>query len=172
MVRTRKEDVTLRDDGLQLDEPRRFQERYWTAERWAWAGFALLVAAALAGLTGGGGPLSRAEARLAAGTLDYPQIARWQGADDVTVRFAPAPAGERSLTLSAAFGESLALESVHPEPARVEAGPEGHRLVFRVVAGAPARAVLRVRPSEPGLVRFRAALDGAPGVAVSMLVLP
>lgn len=171
MVRTRKDDVPLRDDGLQLEEPRRFQERYWTAERWAWAGFALLVLSALAGLTGGGGPLSRGEAELGAGSLDYPRIARWQAVDELTVRFA-AGGAERSLTLSPRFAESFALESALPEPLRVEAGPDGKRLVFRLVEGAPGQAVLQVRPSSPGIVGFAAAIDGQRPVPLSTVVLP
>ncbi len=46
-----------REEQLELDEDRNFQERWWTAERIAWIGFALVIVVALAGLTGLGGPV-------------------------------------------------------------------------------------------------------------------
>jgi hypothetical protein len=46
-----------------------FQRRLWRAERIGWGCMALLVLAALAGLTGGGGPLSRATGAAPEGSL-------------------------------------------------------------------------------------------------------
>ena len=43
---------SARTHGLDLDDDRPFQERYWRWQRGAWAVFALIVTAALAGLTG------------------------------------------------------------------------------------------------------------------------
>jgi hypothetical protein len=167
----RGEAPAIRDDGLQLDEPRRSQERFWTAERWAWITYGLLVLAALAGLTGSGGPLSRAEVTLGTGAIEYPRIARWQAADDMTVTFS-AGTGERSLTLGRAFAKSFGIEDVQPAPERSEALPEGQRLVFRLPGGGPAQVRLYLRPSSPGLARFEAALDGAPPLSLSVFVLP
>lgn len=168
---TRGEAPAVRDDGLQLDEPRPSQERFWTAERWAWISYGLIVLAALAGLTGSGGPLSHGEATLGAGSLEFPRIARWQAADDMTVTF-PAGSGERSLSLGRQFAEGFGLDDVQPAPERSEALPDGQRLVFRLPEGAPAQVRLYLRPASPGLVRFEAALDGAPPVGVTVLVLP
>ena len=44
----------VRSDGLQLDEHRRFQERFWSIERLAWCAFALIVIIALLGGFGSG----------------------------------------------------------------------------------------------------------------------
>ena len=51
------QDIAVRPDGLQLDEDRGFQRRFWRAERIAWGTFAAIMLAALSGLFGGSGPL-------------------------------------------------------------------------------------------------------------------
>lgn len=167
----RGEDPGIREDGLQLDEPRRVQERIWTAERWAWVSFGLIVLAALAGLTGSGGPLAHQETRLDGGRLDYPRITRWQSTDDMTLQLAAGPA-ERRLTLSREFAEAFTIKDIQPAPERAKAVPDGQRLVFRLPDGAPAQIRLYLRPSTPGLVRFRAALDESAPASLSILVLP
>lgn len=171
MVRTRKEQLALRADGLQLEEHRRFQERFWKAERWAWLGYGLIVLAALAGLTGAGGPLAHGHAGLGDGGIDYPRIARWEGTDALSVTFAPGGA-ERSLTLSAGFAEGFQVQDIQPVPEHSKARPEGQRLRFTLPAGAPATVMLHVRPTTPGLARFRATLDGGPAATLTTLVLP
>lgn len=53
----------IRPDGLQLDEHRQFQERFWTIERAAWIVFGMIVIAALAGAFGAGGRLPQQRQR-------------------------------------------------------------------------------------------------------------
>lgn len=161
----------VRTDGLQLEERRGFQERFWRVQRWAWAGFGLVVLAALAGLTGSGGPLSRATLELGAGSIDYPSVARWQAADSLTLQLAPGRAG-RTLLLSSGFAESFEIETVHPAPLLWESGADGHRMRFAVDAGAPVTIHLHVRPLKPGLTEATASLDGGPAPRMRFIVLP
>jgi hypothetical protein len=57
---------------LDLDEDRLFQERYWSFQRFAWVLFLFVVVGALCGLTGSGGPFSRATVEGAGGARIIP----------------------------------------------------------------------------------------------------
>lgn len=171
MANARTEAPAIRDDGLQLDEHRDFQERFWVAERVAWVAFAAIILAALIGLTGAGGPLSRAKAASDGSEISYPRITRWEASDSLTVNFAPG-GSERSLTLSPAFAESFQLEDVQPQPDRAEARPEGERLIFSLPAGKPATVTLHVRAHKPGPARYQARIDGTSVRTLSTFILP
>ncbi|MBL0968407.1 MAG: hypothetical protein IBJ02_04785 [Brevundimonas sp.] len=68
---------------LELGEDTGFQRRFWRIQRIAWAGFALVIVAALLGLTGAGGPLSRSVVRTPDGLIDSPRISRWSAAEEL-----------------------------------------------------------------------------------------
>lgn len=160
----------IRPDGLQLDENRRYQERLWAAERWAWGVFVAITLAAALGLTGAGGPLSRTLIAVAGGEVDAPRIARWQAANDLKVRFA-SDGSERRLLLSPQFLHSFQIESMQPQPQRVTTSSSGQTIHFAASSG-PAEAVLHLRPQSPGLVRYRVAVDGSAPAELSTLILP
>lgn len=161
----------LRDDGLQLNDDRRFQERFWSFERGAWAAYALLVLLALSGLTGAGGPLAQATTASAAGEVEHPRVTRAGRADHLTVRFSGA-GSVRRLALSEPFSELFDVETIRPEPARSRMGAEG--LVYEFDADddpvAPVRLTLRAE--GPGVARFRIVVDDAEPLDVTTLILP
>ena len=161
----------IRKDGLQLEEHRRFQERFWTVERWVWLGFGVILILAILGLTGGGGPLSRASATLGGASIDYPRFTRWDAADEILVKFLPGGA-ERRLVLSPDFAETFQLESVQPEPDRSEAGPDGEVMIFRMEPASPAEVTLHVRAQNPGMADIGAAIDDGAPVSLSTIVFP
>jgi hypothetical protein len=167
----RVEEPPIRDDGLQLEENRPFQERLWSTERWAWLAFFAIIAAAIGGFTGAGGYFSHAETNLAGGTIDRPRISRWQASDTFTLRFAPGGT-ERRLTLSPAFAETFHLEDIQPAPERFEALPSGESMIFLVPQGAPATVWLHVRAMQPGLATYAASIDGGPPASLSTFVMP
>lgn len=171
MAEAKTRTPSIRDDGLQLDEHTKFQERFWVVERIAWIAFGLLLVAALLGFTGSGGPISRTVLAIEGGTIDFPHVTRWEAADEIVVRFAPGEA-ERSLTLSSEFAEAMQIEAIQPEPARSVAGPEGTVLVFETAAGAPADVTLHVTPLKSGLPTFEARIGDGAATSLSMLVLP
>ena len=66
---------------------RRVQERHWQASRIGWVMMLVLVVAAAIGLTGSGGPLSRAYVDAGTAHIDLPRISRWASADHLTIQF-------------------------------------------------------------------------------------
>lgn len=160
-----------RPDGLQLEEHRDHQERLWNLERWAWAAFGGLIFAALLGATGGGGLLAHRMTEVWGGVIEYPRIGRWQ-AGDVIVFHLPGGAVEREVAMGTAFAEAYEIRDLQPPAERVESGPDGQLMYFRLDQGGPARIVLHVRPEHPGLVRWRVGIDGGPPVSLSAFILP
>jgi hypothetical protein len=161
----------VREDGLQLEEHRSFQERFWTAERWAWVAFGLILLVALLGFTGSAGPFAHATASLAGGGIDYPRFARLQAPEDILVEFDPGGV-ERTLTLSSSFAASFEIEGIRPEPDRSEASSEGEVMTFRVRSNEAGQVRLYVRPQRPGVANYRIAIDDGAPVAISTIVLP
>ena len=53
-----------------------FQRRAWRAERIGWAGMLAVVAAALLGAFGGGGPIAGAEARIGGLSVEWARVQR------------------------------------------------------------------------------------------------
>ena len=162
---------SIREDGLQLEEHRRFQERFWTVERWVWVGFGAIIILALLGLTGSGGPLARTSASLEGASIDYPRFTRWEAPDEILVEFEPGGA-ERRLTLSSDFAETFQLESVQPQPDRSETSADGEIMIFRVEPQSAAQVTLHVRAQNPGMADFRAAIDEGAPVSVSTFIFP
>lgn len=161
----------MRDDGLQVDDSIRAQRIFWTIERIAWFGFALVIVCALMGLSGAGGAFSRATADLPGGTLDHPAIARWQTADSMSVRFTGG-GPTHTLTLSDAFSDAFEIRGVQPRPRSSEAVAAGLRLTFASDPDASPRATLFVTPRRPGMARYAVGIDGVPSETVGTLVLP
>jgi hypothetical protein len=170
---TRKPDIgqpPIRKDGLQLDEHRSFQERFWTAERWAWITFGLLLLVALAGLTGGGGLLAHATSVSQAGEFEYPRISRWEATDAITVTFA-AGGAEHRLSLSHPFAEHFQIEDIQPSPEQTIAAGDAEIMVFATQDQAPAKVTIHIRPLKPGIASYQVGLD-AVSTAVTTVVLP
>lgn len=158
-------------EGLQLDENRRFQERFWLAERWAWGAFALIVLAGLLGFTGAGGLFARSQASAGASQIDYPRVARWHAADRITISFAPHAAAERKLLLSRRFSEMISLQDAQPRPVRWETTAAGEELTFLVRPDEAAGVTLRIKPEAAGMVDAVVSVDGI-AARTAILVLP
>lgn len=161
----------VRADGLQLAEDRRVQERIWTAERVSHVVLLLIVLAALAGVSGSGGLLSRTTLVSESGTIDAPRILRWDTAEDLTLRFADAAPSHR-LRLEGPIPHGLFIESIQPQPSESRAAPNGITYDFTAEDEARAAVTLRLRAGGPGLVSLGIALDDAPSVATTVIVLP
>jgi hypothetical protein len=161
----------VRQDGLQLEEHRSFQERFWTTERWAWIGFGTILVLALLGLTGSGGPFAQARTSLAGGSIDYPRFARWDAPAEIRVTFAPG-GSERTLMFSSSFATSFEIEGIQPEPERAEANAEGQVMTFRAAADGPAEVSLHIRPRQPGVAAYRVGIDDGAPLAASTFVWP
>jgi hypothetical protein len=160
----------IRSDGLQLEEPRTFQRFFWRLERIAWCVFAFIVLLALLGLTGAGGPFSRATARFSAGSLEYPRIGRWLTPDELRIH--PDASGEPILVvLDSDFVESYELQSAVPGPARQWLQPGGVAMEFPAETGARTPIILGIRPRAPGFPTFAVELNGE-RIGLAAAILP
>lgn len=166
-----------RVDGLDVAQDLAFQRRDWVAQRVGWGVMALILIAAGAGLFGGGGPLSRTEARSADGSLriEYERFAHQQ--TPTRLRFAfPADAerkGEVRLWIERAYIEKTRIEHVLPMPQRVELGSE--RLTYVFAAGAlreAGAAVFDLKIDHVGRLAGRAGIDAGPQAAFRHFVYP
>ena len=149
----------IREDGLQVDERRQFQRRFWTMERWAWGGFAVIIAAALVGLTGSGGLFDRTTITLPSADLDVPRVARWQTSDEMSVTFTTGGQAHR-LVLNRNFLDDFTIEQVQPQPRRSYLATDSQVMEFAAEGGPPHAAVLHIRAVRPGLARYRVEADG------------
>lgn len=166
--------------GIEVDDDPALQRRIWTLQRLAWGGFALILLAALAGLTGQGGPAARQHLRPAAAiAIDAPRILRAGGGlQDISVtlsgRQAPDLPRDIDLVLDAAFLNAFRIDQILPEPlqSRAEAGGIGLRLSGRPDDQGRLVVRLHLRPRW-GLGVHRATLniDGQV-TALTLVMLP
>ncbi|MFC7376965.1 hypothetical protein [Brevundimonas sp. GCM10030266] len=158
-------------DALSLKTDPAFQERFWRVQRVAWVVFALFVVAALAGLTGAGGPLSRAEVRTPEGLVDSPRVGRWSAADEMRFELS-GQNGLARVDLSDRFAAHFQVHDIQPAPDRTEATDDGQALIFIAPDSARSTVVLHVTAENPGLARFDVRLNGGAPVAVTSVILP
>ncbi|AQZ53757.1 hypothetical protein [Martelella mediterranea] len=161
----------IRPDGLQLNENRTFQERFWFAERCAWLGFIGFVLLAVLGFTGAGGPFSATTKSSDTATIQLPAVTRWQTSDRMRIDFDQALAGHTVL-LSAAFREAFQIESIQPTPMHTELAEGGHKLAIATNGDQRGSLVIDIRAQSPGRKRFAISVDGEAPVQFSTLVLP
>ena len=163
-----------RDDFASvIGADRRFQERLWFWERVGWAAMALLVLAALAGLTGTRGPAASGTVEAGGATIEYPRISRWQSADSLGVEFAVEAGGAVQVLLPGAFTDVFSIQSVTPQPSKVTATANGQLFEFELAPEpGPKKATFAVRAERPAFpVPTRGEVGGAP-FAFSFTVLP
>jgi hypothetical protein len=160
--------------GLDLGEDRAFQERFWTAERVAWFIMVLIILAALAGLTGHGGPLARATAGGASGEVDYPRITRWEASDEFNLTLPETSGDEAAVEVDSSFSNIFEIEDIQPQPSKSMVTGAGHRLVFELGEPAGSRKItVHVRAMKPSLgtsVDLR--LNDGPPLRLRPVVLP
>lgn len=161
----------IRDDGLQLEEDRAFQERFWWGERIALGVFALIILLALLGFAGSGGPLAFRTVVSSAGNVEHARVVRWETAERLRVAL-NLDRPEHELVLADRFSAWFDIESIQPEPERSFVGPDGLVLQFAAGPVPTSEVVLSLRPDVPGLARYRIVLDGAEPMTVTQLVLP
>lgn len=159
------------EQKLEIQEDRDFQERFWKAERVAWAAFGLIILAGALGFLGSGGLFARGSVKAGDSGLEYPRVARWQTGERILVSFGPRATDERRVLLSRRFAETFTLEDAQPRPLRAQTSASGELLIFSVKAGETGEAALRVKPNSPGFVQAVLTIDDNPASA-TIFVLP
>ena len=159
--------------ALDLDSDRSFQEKWWVIERIGWLIMLAIVLAALAGLTGRGGPLASAEVEAGDVRVTYPRVARWQTAAEMTVEFPAQRMGSGEILLPSDFVSLFSVESVSPQPSRVVVRPEGMLYEFELdgVSG-PKKAEFALRAVRPSFWRTVRSQAAAAPESMSFIILP
>jgi hypothetical protein len=147
---------------LQIEQDLQFERRSWVAERVGWGLMMLLVAAALAGLFGGG----IASRRTIGGPgieFEYNRFGRYDSPDTIILRVSPAltASGELRIRLSEEFLEKVQIENIDPEPDESTAGGTDRVFLFRTHSS---QGLLRIRvhliPRAIGRVAGRVGAGG------------
>lgn len=160
----------VREDGLQLEEHRRLQEWFWTVQRVCWIGFGLISVIALLGFAGSGGPFQKQQIEFASGVVEVPRISRWEGSDDMIIRF-EADAGARDISITQPFFDRFMIERIQPEPAENLIITNGQSMRFAHEGAPPHLVDVSVRSMHFGWTRFDLTMGGETKT-VSLLVLP
>lgn len=163
--------------GLEIDEDMRFQHRAWAAQRLGIGGLALVVAAALAGVFGGG-PLSRESVSDAAGafSMEHERFARFQSPARITFDFHPGAAeadGKVRVWLDRKFVESVTMDSIEPQPASVQAAED--RFIYAFAVADPARsagAAFSFHPEKFGVLPGRTGLAKGDALVFRQFIYP
>lgn len=107
------EDPRIRPKGLQLDEPRERQGRYWRIQH-RLVGLRAVMLLAI-GLTGNGGIFHRRAVQFAHARAEMPRVARWEGKDKGAVIF-DTPADRHQIRIAQPFFDRLSVERSQPGP--------------------------------------------------------
>ncbi len=154
--------------GIELDEDRAFQRRFWRAERIAWLFFALVIVLALAGFTGSGGWFAERSVVMSSGRLHYPAVGRWQTPD--TFKFAVETEERLVVELDHAFLDLYEIRQLSPEPEATTPTASGISLDYRPAAGSVIRWDVVPREASIGR-RLGVRVNGTP-LHLRPLVLP
>ncbi len=145
----------VRIGDLEINQDLDVQRRTWTLQRIGWAGMALIVLAALAGVFGDG-PLALTEVTddRQIFRLWYDRFGRYEGESVLQLVLAPETTTTNQVTveIDRTYWTCHAVEHISPEPLISSIGIGGFLYTFET--NAPSAIVFRLRPKCLG------ALDG------------
>ncbi|HEX8555359.1 MAG TPA: hypothetical protein VF695_11680 [Sphingomonas sp.] len=161
---------------LQVDQDMALERRMWIVQRVGWTIMLLIAIAALLGLLGPG-PLTRFTAGDEGGPIwvEYYRFERIEGPTDIKINLGPQAASgkEARVWIDREYMESIELETVVPEPERVEAGPDRLVYVFNISNPAEATAVrFRFQPQSPWENKVRIGIEGSKEVSFRQFFYP
>ena len=147
---------------LELDQDLAFQRREWIVQRVGLWALAIFVAAAAAGLFGGG-PVSHARAGDArAVSVAYERFVRVGAPMRLSIQLPPPPggaSGEREIHFNRDYFDSLRIERLSPEPTQVVVSGDEVVLSFPASAGTEA-VTLDAEPLSLGPQAARVSTGG------------
>ena len=160
--------------SIEVDQDLDHARRLWRVQRVGWVVMLLIVLAATLGVFGHG-PLAGAQAHTSSLTVDYDRFARHGAMTSLEAEVAPtALRGDTAkLWLSREYLEGVALESVIPEPDRVDT--RGDVVLFTFMTtdrSRPVRITFNVRPDAYGSEPARAGIDGGDSVSFRQFIYP
>ncbi|HEX6995177.1 MAG TPA: hypothetical protein VF339_13615 [Gammaproteobacteria bacterium] len=154
-----------------------FQRRSWLVERAAWILLGAILVAALLGVFGGGGPAASTDRVSEDGNLSmqYDRFSRIEAPTRLRVVVTPPVEAGTTLRLWLAreYVEALEIESILPEPSRVEAASDRYVFEFPLTAAGETSTILfRVEPREAWHVEGRLGIDGGSELRFDQFVYP
>ncbi|HEX6203298.1 MAG TPA: hypothetical protein VF100_09865 [Thermoanaerobaculia bacterium] len=161
--------------SLEIEQDLEHQRRAWRWRRVGWTAIGLVLLAAVAGVFGPPGPLSRTTAGEPGSALwvEHPRFVRQSRTAEIRVHLRTADPAPR-LWLDERLLAALDVDHVTPQPESATAA--SGRLVLELsvdpAAGAAAGVTLVVEAKGPGLVDGRVGLVGGPAVRLGLLVYP
>lgn len=160
------------DLDLELDDA--FHRRESRVQRVGWTVLAVIILAALLGLTGSG-PL--AKRRVSASGLDvhWERIARAEARTEIRIETQAALVRDDTLVVRIARPafDDFQAEEIRPQPERVSVGEAFIEYRFGVPAGARQTTILLVlRPERMGEHELNIAVAGAPAAVIRQFALP
>lgn len=159
----------IRRDGLQLSENRDLLGRKWKIQRLAWSAFALVVVAAIGGVTGAGGYLSSQRLEFGEAVANLPRITRWGASDQAIFEFRSRDSVD--LVLGSDFNRLFGVQNIIPEAQESVAMANGLKMTFRLSGDGMKTVRIDLRPSKPGWNSVSVSVDGQTK-RTSVLVLP
>lgn len=158
------------------DSPSRYERtrcyrRGWLFERAGWLVMAALVAAAAAGVFGGGW-LSSAHATRDGFTVEYPRFARAHSPLELTVEW-QAQQPETVVWLARAYVDRFDVEEIRPTPAAVTVGPDRIHYTFRARdAGTHVAASFMLEARSAGALRGKLGVESGPELETRQWIFP
>lgn len=161
---------------LQLDEALPHHRRSWVVQHAALAAMTLVLLAALLGLLGLGGPLSRGVAEAGGLSVRYDRFARRlaPAALDLRCEARVVHGGVLSVWVSNDYLEALPPELVTPQPRAVVIGNDRTTFVFDASPDEPGplAVMFELKPRRALRRRGRVGLTGGPELSFATFVYP
>jgi hypothetical protein len=165
--------MTHRQADESSREGLRFHRREWRIQRIGWAGMALFISLAVAGLFGSGPLASAHSGTPALGTIDYDRYARYGAETPMRIcapRAASAPP-RLHVSIPRQYLEAFEIVSVVPEAHTMAGTPDQVEFVFEISAERSCVA-FRLEPTRIGRARGPFTLEGHTPLEVSQFVYP
>ena len=168
--------VSRQYEGLEVEEDVGFERRTWQFQRFGRIALALFILLAFLGFTGSG-PLSNASSSTPAHELSvsYERIDRINAPSTFELTFAPGLVvdGELQIWLDSDFVTRVQLESISPEPDRIEIDAGRYIYTFAVTTlNDPAPIAFHFRPERSGISRATIGIVDGPATSLRQIVYP
>jgi hypothetical protein len=146
-----------------------FHHRQWVVQRVGWVLAAITLVLAIGGLFGDG-PLSHVRAGGPALQVEYERFIRRDSPVEIRIDVQPPSGEEVRLAVSRDYLHSLRIESIVPEPERVDTTAQDIVMIFRVTPAAEsAHVTISATPLHAGTLRGNVrALGAGTNTAVSI----
>jgi hypothetical protein len=159
---------------IEVDQDLDHARSLWRVQRAGWVVMLLIVIGAVLGLFGHG-PLAEGQARTDGLTVDYDRFARHGATSSLRAEAGPETLRGDTLKLwmTRDYLDGVAIESVIPEPQRVET--RGDLVLFTFMTAErsqPTRITFNMRPDEYWSEHARAGIDGGGSVCFRQFVYP